>query len=84
MVENPLEIAQAAVRAKAAETTFLRIMSLPKKKGSTVRWVNGVTWTRVGDNEWVPDHIPSDGRTWPSTHIAEGNWAGFSEPLEHH
>lgn len=81
----------ALTRLGAAYAELGRVLSLPAEIGARVQWrVNGVIWTRVGEDEWAPasnDVIPADldelragGWTAPSSHIASD--AGWTTEID--
>lgn len=70
MTGNPKEKRDARAAARAADRSERRILSLPQQVGGTVRWPNGVLWTRAGDDDWRSDGTPH--QPYPSAHVAWG------------
>jgi len=69
---TPRELRDARKRLESAANELLQIEALPRRKGSKVRWSNGVVWTRMGDDVWVPDE---ENTKFPSAHVATvGRW----------
>ena len=86
MSGNPKELRNARRKANEAAAELEAIEALPRRKGSRVRWRNGVIWQRFGDDEWRPiAHIVGEAvepvaedmqHRYPSAHVAQfGFWA---------
>lgn len=71
-MSNRKELREARRRADEAAWLLARIEGLPRRVGQSVRWGNGVVWTRVGDDDWRPDGEPA--RRYPSAHVAQFAW----------
>lgn len=71
-MSNPKELRDARRKADEAATMLVRIEKLPRRVGQSVRWGNGVVWTRAGDDDWSPEGEP--GWHYPSAHVAEFAW----------
>jgi hypothetical protein len=77
MSGNPKELRKARKAANEAAADLEAIGALPRRKGSRVRWRNGVIWERMGDDAWRPTTAPDDDAHWtyPSLHVASfGFW----------
>lgn len=85
MSGNPKELRNARRAATEAAAMLEAIEALPRRKGSRVRWRNGVIWQRFGDDEWRPvahtigdtvEDVPEDQQhAYPSAHVAQfGCW----------
>lgn len=68
---NKNEIKLARRRADEAVRSLRVILALPRRKGGTVTWTNGVVWTRVGDNQWMTEGLPAN-QPYTSAHVASG------------
>lgn len=55
MSGNRNELRNARRAANEAAATLEGILALPRRRGSLVRWANGVVWRREGDDDWRPD-----------------------------
>jgi len=71
-VANPNELRKARNAANRAVATLRWIEDLPRRKGESVQWRNGVIWTRAGDDDWRA-HTSPDVPT-PSSHVAMYQW----------
>ena len=69
---NSKELRKARANAKNAATMLARIEALPRRIGQSVRWRNGVIWTRAGDDDWRPGDGPD--MPYPSAHVARFWW----------
>jgi hypothetical protein len=76
-VTNPKELARARKKLNEARQELDDVLSLPRRRGSRIRWPNGVVWERVGDDAWrgtsstgwVGEHL------YPSAHVGSiGPW----------
>lgn len=78
------DVHAAILRLYRAAADASAISALPAEIGGRVTWANGVTWTRIGDNAWLPNNVPAgapDGDwTAPSLHIASGDIIATCEP----
>jgi hypothetical protein len=77
MSGNPKELRKARKAANEAAADLEAIEALPRRKGSRVRWRNGVIWERMGDDAWRPATAPDDDSHWTYTslHVASfGFW----------
>ena len=86
MSGNPKELRHARKVANDAAAMVQAIEALPRRRGSRVRWSNGVVWERYGDDDWRPiahyignvltASLPEEiARSYPSSHVAQfGNW----------
>src|SRR5690606_39748459 len=57
-VANPKELKRARRKAEDARWEAWAVERLPRRVGQTVRWSNGVIWTRAGDDDWRPNTFP--------------------------
>lgn len=75
-MSNPRELRNARRKVAEAQESLDGILALPRRKGSTVTWSNGVVWTRLNDDQWLPwsEGQPEDMaiRHYPSAHVAWG------------
>lgn len=51
-MSNRQELLRARRARDEAQATLDAIQRLPRRKGARVRWPNGVTWERYGDDDW--------------------------------
>lgn len=75
---NQRELRLARKKAQEAADELAAIEALPRRRGSTVTWSNGIVWTREGDDAWRPhdDADPDyEGPLYPSAHVAAPLWA---------
>lgn len=77
---NPRELRNARRKAKEAAESLRHIESLPRRAGQSVRWSNGVVWTRAGDDDWRANTMPE--QSYSSAHVASGAWVPVSEGSE--
>lgn len=75
-MSNPRELRAARRRVLEAQTSLDNILALPRRSGAQVVWSNGVVWTRVGDDQWLPwsENEPAEmpKTVYPSAHVASG------------
>ena len=71
-MRNRHELAQARRKAENAANELAWIEALPRRKGSVIRWSNGVIWRREGDDDWRAAYFPDE--RYSSSHIASGEW----------
>jgi hypothetical protein len=74
-VANPGELRRARLREADAIESRRQIERLPRRIGQRIRWANGVVWTRVGDDAWLP--VDGTCQVYGSDHVASLDW----EPL---
>lgn len=86
MSGNPKELRHARKAANEAAAMLEAIEALPRRRGSRVRWQNGVIWERAGDDQWIAHHSDGTNSTddnyrgngtglYPSAHVASfGFW----------
>jgi hypothetical protein len=61
----------AVQQRNEANRSLLAILDLPTENGGSVRWPhNGVVWTRVGEDDWLPPGEDDIRRAAPSAHVA--------------
>jgi len=78
-MSNPRELHDARRRAAHATALLASIEALPRRVGQSVRWRNGVIWTRAGDDDWRPDSDPK--WRYPSDHVASFWWVPVKKVL---
>lgn len=67
MAGNPRELRNARRKANEADAELEAILALPRRRGSRVRWRNGVIWERYGDDDWRPvEHMNAKGEREPT------------------
>ena len=71
------ELRNARRKAQEAADLARWIENLPRRKGQQVQWVNGVVWTRAGDDDWRPETMPD--QSYPSAHVAQFWWEPVPE-----
>ena len=71
-MSNPKELRDARRKADEAAMMLVRIEELPRRVGQSVRWRNGIVWTRAGDDDWRFDAQPD--LSYPSAHVAQFAW----------
>lgn len=82
-MSNRRELRAARAKLARAQAELEAVEALPRRVGSRVQWSNGVIWTRVGDNAWLPwsanqpDDMPE--RHYESVHVATADLV----PLNH-
>ena len=69
---NPNELRRARRREAEAIESRHRIEQLPRRIGQRVRWANGVVWTRIGDDAWLP--VDGTCQVYESDHVASLYW----------
>lgn len=67
-MSNRKELREARRKADRAAWMLARIEDLPRRVGQSVRWRNGVVWTRAGDDDWRTASYPDE--PFPSAHVA--------------
>ena len=75
-MSNLKELHKARRHVELSIRLLERTAALPAEIGQSVRWSNGVIWTRAGDDDWRSDGFPDE--PCPSEHIASLSW----EPVE--
>lgn len=71
-MSNRKELLNARRKAQDAVDMARWIEELPRRVGQSVRWSNGVVWTRAGDDDWRPHTSPEE--SYPSAHVAQYWW----------
>lgn len=87
-MSNRKELRAARAKLANAQAELTAIEALPRRIGARVQWSNGVIWTRVGDNTWLPwsasqpDDMPEI--HYDSVHVATGHLVPLSQEKEDH